>query len=410
MWLNLTWLILVLATANAVDWDPYLDIPFKPLKTSADRIRDHGYPAESHFVETSDGYLLNVFRIPYSHKLNNANARRPVVYLQHGLFSCSDCFLLNGPDNAIAYLFADAGFDVWLGNGRGNIYSRNNTKMSLNSTNFWQFSWHEIGAIDLPDTIDYILEKTGEKQLHYVGHSQGGTSYFVLTSFRPEYNAKVRSAHLLAPAVFMGNTTHPLVHLFKPYVSVPGGSGMRLLGDQMFIPHNMLAQRALDTACGGEPRFPEFCRTLFYTWAGTEASNINATLLPYIAETHPAGISTNQGIHYIQLHNSNFFRQYDHGVQKNRKVYAQAEPPNYQLENVSADTYVYYGMSDTSVNWQDIQRLPEHISSLKLLYKVPDESWGHIDFIFAMKVKETINEQVINYCKQYEIDGVIKEN
>ncbi|XP_014097332.3 lipase 3 [Bactrocera oleae] len=381
--------------------EPHIDILLKPLKTSDERIRQHGYPAESHFVETTDGYILNLFRIPYSPRLGNQHDRRPVVFIQHGLFSCSDGFLLNGPENAIAYNFADAGFDVWLGNARGNIYSRNHSTLSPVSPKFWKFSWHEIGTIDMPESIDYVLEQTGESALHYVGHSQGGTVYFVMLSSRPEYNVKIKTGHGLAPAVFMGNVTDSIVSALAPYVGSPG-MGTNLLSDQPFVPYNPHVQRLLDTACGGEPAYPKYCKTLFLMWAGDEQSNLNATLLPQLAETHPAGISTNQGIHYIQLKVSNKFRQYDFGSKKNKKEYKQEEPPEYPLEKITANTFLYYGLNDGSANSKDMKRLPGYLPNLRLFYEVPNPTWGHLDFIFAKQVKEEINKPVIQYCKDYE--------
>lgn len=206
--------------------------------------------------------------------MNIAGQKKPVVFIQHGLFACSDCFILNGPDNSIAYNFADNGYDVWLGNARGNIYSRNNTKISLNHPDFWSFSWHEIGTIDIPTLIDYILEVTGESKIHYVGHSQGTTVFFVMTSLRPEYNEKIKTAHMLAPAIFMGNCTNGLVTSLAPYVGKPG-KGSAILGNQEFVFHNKYVQRALDTACGSNPAFPKYCRTLFFLWAGNENTNLN---------------------------------------------------------------------------------------------------------------------------------------
>ncbi|XP_065368795.1 lipase 3-like [Calliphora vicina] len=391
----------VSATEELSDFDPFIDIPFKPIKSSADRIRAQGYPAESHFIETTDGYVLNMFRIPYSPKLNNKGEKNPVVFLQHGLFSCSDCFLLNGHDDSIAFNFADSGFDVWLGNARGNVYSRNNTRISLNHPNFWAFSWHEIGNIDIPEMIDYILNKTGETKVHYVGHSQGNTVFFVMASTRPEYNTKIKTAHMLAPPIFMGNVTDGLIVGLAPYVGKPG-KGSNFLGNQQFIPYNPFIQRLLDTACGDKPAFPKYCSTLFFLWAGSENRNLNTTLLPQVAETHPAGISTNQGIHYIQEYVSNEFRQFDYGKKKNKLKYGQVEPPTYPIELITSNTYIYYGLADTSANYKDIQRLRKRLPNIKLFYEVPDSSWGHLDFIFARQVKKTINDPVIQICKGYE--------
>lgn len=64
-------------------------------------------------------------------------------------------------------------------------------------------SWDEIGSSDLPAIIDFILDKTQQNQLYYVGHSQAGSAIAVLLSERPEYNEKISSVHLIAGAIFL---------------------------------------------------------------------------------------------------------------------------------------------------------------------------------------------------------------
>ncbi|EDW03336.1 GH10558 [Drosophila grimshawi] len=393
-------ILALIATVLAVEYDPYIDITLKKIKTSAQRIESFGYPAETHEVETEDGYLLNMFRIPYSPNLDNVKGPRPAVLIQHGLFSCSDCFLLNGPDNALAYNYADAGYDVWLGNARGNIYSRNHTKMSTKHPYYWAFSWHEIGAYDLPAMIDYILATTGEKAVHYVGHSQGCTTFFVMGATRPEYNDKIKTAHMLAPPIFMGNTTTGIILSLASAVGSPG-LGAELLQNQVFLPMNPVVQRILDTACSKDPHFFTFCQILAQWW-GDDVGNLNVTLLPQVAETHPAGISTNQGIHFIQSYVSNEFRQYDWGPKTNMDKYGTDVPPSYDITKITSKMYLYSGLADESANVQDIARLPELLPNLQELYEIEDETWGHLDFIFAMQVKETINDKVVAISKQYD--------
>lgn len=59
-----------------------------------------------------------------------------------------------------------------------------------------------MGKYDLPATIDYILNKTNEKSLFYIGHSMGCTAFLILASIRPEYNKKVYLMQAFAPPAF----------------------------------------------------------------------------------------------------------------------------------------------------------------------------------------------------------------
>lgn len=166
-------------------------------------MRRNGYLVEEHTVVTDDGYILKVFR---------CNSRKPfygkkkALIMQHGILSSSDDFAINIPEQAPAYVFADAGYDVWLPNSRGNTYSRNHTYLSPDDTDFWDFSWTEIALHDYPATIDYVRAKTQSQQVYFVGHSQGTTSLFVLLSERPEYNQKIVAASLLAPVAYLGHS------------------------------------------------------------------------------------------------------------------------------------------------------------------------------------------------------------
>lgn len=197
-----------------------------------------GYPYESHFVTTSDDYILNLHRIPYG---KTGEKKNKVVYLEHGINLASTAFVLADPQEGLgeqkfhylnlylfcvifvklfvaAFLLADLGYDVWMGNARGNIYSRNHTTLDPDSDKqFWNFTWHEIGVYDLPTSISYVLEKTNSNYLYYGGHSQGTTAMYVLLTMKPEYNDKIKAFFSLAPIAFMNHLKSPLFRLLAPF-------------------------------------------------------------------------------------------------------------------------------------------------------------------------------------------------
>jgi hypothetical protein len=68
-----------------------------------------GYPFENHKVITSDGWVLNMYRIPWGNQRHNQPGPRPVVLLHHGIVLNSACFTLFGANESMAYILADAG-------------------------------------------------------------------------------------------------------------------------------------------------------------------------------------------------------------------------------------------------------------------------------------------------------------
>ncbi|KAF3419812.1 hypothetical protein E2986_13308, partial [Frieseomelitta varia] len=148
------------------------------------------YVAETYQVVTEDRYVLQLDRIAGSVK-SPPSGNKPAVLLLHGLLDCSSTWLLPGPEKSLGFILADWGYDVWLGNVRGNRYSRKHLDFTPSDQKFWMFSWHEIGTYDIPAMIDHITEKTEQKKIFMISHSQGSTAFFVMASERPEYQEKI---------------------------------------------------------------------------------------------------------------------------------------------------------------------------------------------------------------------------
>uniref|UniRef100_F1LGP5 Lysosomal acid lipase/cholesteryl ester hydrolase n=1 Tax=Ascaris suum TaxID=6253 RepID=F1LGP5_ASCSU len=110
--------------------------------TAPEIITYYGYPVEHHTTITADGYHLVLHRIPHGNKESNTtkNRRRPVVFLQHGFVGSSAVWLMNPPSQSAGFVFADAGFDVWMGNTRGNTYSFKHNSLTRNDREYWKFT------------------------------------------------------------------------------------------------------------------------------------------------------------------------------------------------------------------------------------------------------------------------------
>lgn len=103
------------------------------------------------------------------------------------------------------------GFDVWMGNNRGNKYSKKSVHHDPNSVKFWNYSLDDFAWHDIPDSIQYILDITMSSTLSYVGFSQGTAQAFAALSIHPQLNAKVNVFIALAPAMSPRGLAAPLV-------------------------------------------------------------------------------------------------------------------------------------------------------------------------------------------------------
>lgn len=229
---------------------------------------------ERHTVETEDNYILTMHRIPYSPKSGPGGGQRPVAFLMHGMLSSSSDWVLMGPEKSLAYLLSDAGYDVWMGNARGNTYSKAHKYYPTFWQIFWNFSWNEIGVYDVPAMIDYVLRATGEQQVQYVGHSQGTTVYLVMMSEKPAYNDKIKSAHLLGPAAYMGNMKSPLTRAFAPILGQPNAM-VELVGSMEFMPSNKFKQDMGIEMCQADSPYAEMCANEVFLIGGYDSEQLD---------------------------------------------------------------------------------------------------------------------------------------
>ncbi|XP_051172611.1 lipase 1-like [Leptopilina boulardi] len=354
-------------------------------------VTDYGYPFEIHHVTTEDGYILELHRIPHGKESNDDKNNKPVAMLQHGLIDSSASFMVAGPNRSLAFLLADNGYDVWMSNSRGNIYSREHNTLSPKKTDFWNFSWHEIGLYDSPAEIDFILNKTNQKKLFHVCVSEGCTELYVMTSLKPEYNDKIIFSANLAPAAFFQYPTYNAMIVFHtPYTLK---DIFNLFGYGRVFDHSPIGT-ITNAFCQPGKITNYFCVIINYIIMGFDWFETDFALLSKFLQFYPAGASIKQFIHYgslIQFPGT--FRQFDYGMSKNREVYKSRLPPKYPLEKITIPVAIFHGLNDAIISMKDVETLSKRLP--KVVETTMLENFNHLDVYLHQDINDLVYNKII---------------
>lgn len=369
--------------------------------TTPELIEAQGYPAEIHNVVTEDGYILEMHRIP--HGINNTTpilGPRPVVYLQHCLFCSSSDWIMNTPDRALAYILADAGYDVWLGNARGNTYSKKHRLLQPTSDLFWQFSWAEMGKYDAPAMIDHVLNTTQQQQLYYVGFSMGTTVFFTMMDYHPEYNDKIRGMVALAPVAYDTQIKGPLGAMmpFASYFEIL----FSMAGVNEILPSGEMFDTIVASLCSNENRLTAaFCKNILFALTGPNLDQLNPDYLPVILSHTPAGTSARTLLHFLQNGRADKFQDFDHGFFGNFRLYGQATPPAYKLSKVTAPVACFYSENDWLAPPVDVQRTLSEIPNVILKFRVDNKNFSHLDFVWARDAVSLVYQPLLKVLERF---------
>ncbi|XP_061396177.1 lipase 3-like [Musca vetustissima] len=255
--------------------------------------------------------------------------------------------------------------------------------------------------MDLPNTIDYILEKTQQTRLHYLGHSQGTAILFVLLSMQPEYNRKLKSLHMFAPIAYLKHARAPPILYLAPFVNMHTPmDGLVSYTTTRYIP---IAGRLFKT-CNNRKASIEVCAVLLALLNGGMSDFIQKSILPDVYQTHTASISARQSFHFIQLYLSGHFRQYDYGSQGNLEHYNRTTPPDYDVKNIQPrfPFHFYYSDFDDFSTKPDVEKFSGVLGNRSVLHFVNLKKFAHFDFMWGYNIKKRINPVVMKIMQDTE--------
>ena len=93
--------------------------------------------------------------------------------LQHGYGDFAGGWITGGTFNqSLPLQLVDYGYDVWMGNNRGVLYSNEHDRdgeWSLEER--WSFTFADMGLYDMPAQIDKVLAVTGKPKVTVIGYS-----------------------------------------------------------------------------------------------------------------------------------------------------------------------------------------------------------------------------------------------
>jgi gastric triacylglycerol lipase len=380
--------LIFLLAAFAIASASLIHIPPEANYDFPQYIQSLNHPYEVHEVTTADGYILTYFRI--QKQFGTIQSGLPVIFLHHGLLDSADSFIINDEDQAPALILSDHGYDVWLGNNRGNKYGTGHIDpVNFNSSDpdsqFWDFSWQEMSLYDLPAGMQYIAEYTGQK-VNYIGHSEG-TSIMIAALARrdPTILQYMTKFIALAPVAFVEDSTSPLVRI-AAWLQV----GYLLKDYDMFLKRKMFAweseksRHTMEDLCAVAL---DLCIIKLRLISDLKPAYDNTQRLVVTQGHFPAGTSLQNMMYWQQMYdNKDQFKMYDFGCpEKNLAHYNQTTPPAYDLSQIKEPMYLFAGQYDELAPPADTQRLRDLLTGASsVYYKL--YPLGHSSFVYGKNV------------------------
>ncbi|KAF7719618.1 Triglyceride lipase-cholesterol esterase [Penicillium ucsense] len=358
-----------------------------------------GYEAEEHIIQTGDGYLLGLHRLAYKKGEENTKVNqgtggisKKVVYLHHGLLMCSEVWVaLTDEQRCLPFRLVEQGYDVWLGNNRGNKYAKKCIRFSPGSNEFWDFSIDQFAFHDIPDSIEYILGVTGQPSLSYIGFSQGTAQAFATLSIHPLLNQKVDVFVALAPAMAPSGLRNRIVD-----------SLMKASPDFLFLlfgRRSILSSTTMWQTILYPPiyvRIIDMALRALFNW---KCRNISRTqkLAAYL---HLYSFtSTKSVVHWFQIIRNKNFQFFDDETHAPFSVVASErfyKPVKYPTRNIKTPIVLLYGDSDSLV---DINVMLQGLPRETVAKAIPE--YEHLDFLWASDVDRQVFGHVFEALEKY---------
>ncbi|KAF7723591.1 cholesterol esterase [Apophysomyces ossiformis] len=286
----------------------------------------------------------------------------------------------------LPFLLAQRGYDVWMGNARGNKYSQAHMRLNPQHVDFWQFCLNEYAMYDLPGIVDYILEVTGAPSLTYIGFSQGTAQAFAGLSISHKLNNKINLFIALAPATTPKGLHHPLIDAF---VKATPSVVYLIFGRMTPLKLALFWQRIISP-----PMFVKLIDSsvgFLFGWRGHN-------MLPdqkLVSYQHLYSLTSVKSlVHWFQIIRTGRFQMFDE--MPSRLPYHAVNtvmdhiPPRFPTKQITTPIAIFYGGSDSLVDFDVLSAdLPP------LAYVKSIKEWEHLDFLWAENIETLVHPDIL---------------
>ncbi|XP_064397366.1 putative lysosomal acid lipase/cholesteryl ester hydrolase isoform X2 [Halichondria panicea] len=288
-----------------------------------------------------------------------------------------------------------------MGNVRGNIYSRNHTTLKPSQKEFWNFTFDEHAALDLPAMINYVLNTSQQSDLFYVGHSQGTIMGFAGFTINQTLAKQIKTFFALAPVT----TVKYIKGLFEWMSEILVKDAIKWFfnhfGTGEFFPDYEILKILGKDLCTPDLKFIDgLCEDVLFLICGFDRGDTNITRLPVYYTHTPAGTSVKNTIHFAQEVDSGKFCKYDYGTKLNMQAYGMPSPPSYNVTELNVPTALFTGGNDWLADPTDVNAsIPLLNTTGKVFFRKHIPKYDHLDFIWGLDSATLVYSDIIQLAK-----------
>ncbi|KAK6204484.1 uncharacterized protein RJT21DRAFT_111054 [Scheffersomyces amazonensis] len=378
------------------------------IKDIVDLVKAQGYIVREYVVNTRDNYLLVLHKIEKPDKSNYSNNGK-IAYFHHGLLTNSELFVLGtSKEKNLPFLLLDLDYEVWLGNNRGNKYSRKHLTLSASDIKFWDFSLDEYAYYDIPDTLNFIRSHyRPEDKITYIGFSQGCSQLFASLSLHPDLNNYINLFVGLSPALIPRDLNHPIFQLISSQAAKDNSFLYGIFGRRAILPSVTFWSHILGTDL--YKRVVDKSLVYLFGWSGKNISNDQKELgYPHMFSNSSVKSIT----HWFQIIESKRFQMFDEtgslGLTKLSVLFDSSKAKGHRVtpfpvsHHLNIPMVLFYGDEDILVSIDSTTNIilgsnEKMKNKLKLILC---KGYEHMDTLWSNKVYEDVFSIVVNEMEQ----------